>query len=144
MDGLSLKQSMSEVNEVYRPPPYGDDPRRSYALSIPIYLVTTILTFGLFNFYWNYCQMRACNELLGRDQFSFGLWLLLCIITCGFYHLYYQYMMGAAINEIQHSNRLPVAKDLPIISVFAAFFGFGIVADCIHQHEINKIDAELE
>ena len=133
------------MTEGYRPPPYSDEPpRKSYSLSIPIYLVTSILTFGLFNLYWNYCQMRTCNELLGREEFSFGVWFLLCIVTCGFYHFYYQYKMGVAINEIQDYYELPITADLPILSVFAAVVGFGIVADCIHQHEINKIDAELE
>jgi hypothetical protein len=138
------------MSESYRPPSFGNEsryagePRRGYTSSIPVYLVVTILTFGIFNLYWNYCQMRTCNELLNRSEFSFGLWLLLCIVTCGLYHLYYQYMMGAAINEIQVHYGLPVAKDLPILSVIAALVGFGIIADCIHQHEINKIDAELE
>jgi hypothetical protein len=123
----------------YRPEPYADE-RRHY-LSIPLYLVLTILTAFLFNIYWNYRQMAACNDLLDRDEFSFLTWVLLCLVTCGIYHFFYQYKMGAAINEIQDVRDLPITENLPVLSVIAAILGVGIVADCIHQFEINKIVA---
>jgi hypothetical protein len=121
----------------YRAGPY-DDERRHFT-SIPLYLVLTILTFFVFNIYWNYRQMAACNDLLDRDEFSFVVWLLLCLVTCGIYHFFYQYKMGAAINEIQEERDLPITDNLPVLSVVAAILGVGIVADCIHQFEINKI-----
>jgi hypothetical protein len=121
----------------YRPDTY--DSERRHAVSIPLYLVLTIVTAFLFNIYWNYRQMDACNDLLGRDEFSFLGWVLLCLVTCGLYHFFYQYKMGAAINEIQELRELPVTENLPVLSVVAAILGVGIVADCIHQFEINKI-----
>jgi hypothetical protein len=124
----------------YRPGAYDGDERRHTA-SIPLYLVLTILTLGIFNLYWNYRQMQSCNEMLDRDEFSFVLWLLLVIVTCGLYHFYYQYKMGAAINEIQERHDLPFTEGLPVLSLVAAVLGVGIVADCIHQHELNAIDA---
>ena len=112
-----------------------------YAVSIPLYLVLTIVTLFLFNLYWNFRQMEACNDLLDRDEFSFLTWILLCLVTCGIYHFFYQYKMGAAINEIQQRRGLPITENLPLTSVLAAVLGVGIVADCIHQFEINKIVA---
>ena len=53
-----------------------------YLKSIPLYLILTILTCGLFNLYWNYTQMKACNDALRREEFNFILWILLSIITC--------------------------------------------------------------
>ena len=126
----------------YRSTPYragnSDDESRHFA-NVALYLLLTIVTFYLFNLYWNYRQMVACNEMLGRREFSWVLWLLLCLLTCGLYHFYYQYQMGAAINEIQEERELPVTEGLPVMSVVAAILGVGVVADCIHQHEINKI-----
>lgn len=132
------------MSDGYRPDPIGEpgrrwEPRAEYYASIPLYLLLTILTCFLFNLYWNYKQMQACNYLLGRQEFGFLSWILLTIITCGIYHLFYQYKMGAAINEIQDRNDLPFSEGLPVLSVVAALLGFGIVADCIHQHEINQI-----
>jgi hypothetical protein len=120
------------------------DPRyryeeQDYAINIPLYLVLSLFTCFLFDLYWNYRQMQACNDLLGRDEFRYWLWLFLCIITLGLYHFYYQYQMGAAIVEIQERRGLPVSDGLPLMSVIAAIMGVGVVADCIHQLEINKI-----
>ena len=119
-------------------------PVEGYVANIALNIVFTFLTCGLFNLYWNYRQMEACNDLLDREEFSFGLWLLLVIVTCGIYHLFYQYKMGAAINEIQASYRLHVTDGLPALSLISAILGVGIVADCIHQYELNRIEAELE
>ncbi len=115
-----------------------------YSASVALYLVLTIVTLGLFNLYWNYRQMQVCNELLERREFSWLRWILLCVVTFGLYHFYYQYKMGAAINEIQDRHDLPFTEGLPILSVLAAVIGFGVIADCIHQHELNKIDAWLD
>ena len=115
------------------------DLEQRYGANIALYLVFTLLSCGFFNLYWNYRQMQACNELLGRDEFSWGLWLVLIIVTCGIYHFYYQYMMGAAINEIQETRGFRVTENLPMLSVVATLLGFGIVTDCIHQHELNRI-----
>ncbi len=116
------------------------DEDRHFA-SIPLYLILTLVTCGFYNLYWNYRQMEACNELLRREEFNFPVWLLLTLVTCGIYHLYYQYKMGAAINEIQEHRGLLVTDGLPLLSVIAAVLGAGVVADCIHQHELNKIIA---
>ncbi|UCF93025.1 MAG: DUF4234 domain-containing protein [Desulfobacterales bacterium] len=109
-------------------------------INIALYLILTLLTCGLFNLYWNYRQMEACNALLLRREFRFWLWLLLTVVTCGIYHIFYQYKMGAAIVEIQHSLNRPVFDKLPLLSVIVTLVGLSIVVDCIHQHEINKIN----
>ena len=116
---------------------YYDESR--YAVSTRYSGMLTVVTAFLFNIYWNYRQMEACNDLLDRDEFSFLTWILLCLVTCGIYHFFYQYKMGAAINEIQERRDLPLTENLPVLSVLAAILGVGIVADCIHQFEINKI-----
>lgn len=120
----------------YRPAAFD----RQHAASVALSLVLTIFTLGIYNLYWNYCQMRSCNQLLDRREFSWGLWLLLCIVTFGIYHLYYQYKMGVAINEIQARLDFHYTEGLPVLSLVAAILGFGVVADCIHQHELNRID----
>ena len=47
---------------------------------------------------------------------------------------------------VRHADlavELPVTEGLPILSLVAAILGVGIVADCIHQHELNRIEMEL-
>ena len=108
-------------------------------INIPLYLILTILTCGIFNLYWNYRQMEACNAFLNRREFTFWIWLLLTILTCGIYHIFYQYKMGTAIVEIQHLLNRDLFDKLPILSVLVTIIGFSIVVDCIHQHELNKL-----
>jgi len=35
----------------------------------------------------------------------------------------------------------PSRAGQPVLSVVASILGVGVVADCIHQHELNRIDA---
>jgi len=119
------------------------DPDLDHSASIPLYLLMTILTCGIANLYWNYRQMRSCNALLDRFEFNWTLWLLLCILTCGLYHFYYQFKMGDALNRIQRRYSLPVTEGLPALSLVTAILGFGIMADCVHQHVLNQIDEAL-
>ena len=61
----------------YRPGPTGPRVDYRYHVNIALYLLLTIITVGLFNLYWNWKQMQACNDLLEREEFSFLTWLLL-------------------------------------------------------------------
>lgn len=112
---------------------------RNWSANIPLFLILTLITGGLFNLFWNYRQMQACNAMLGRREFSWLRWIVLSILTLLIYHIYYQYKMGAAIVEIQRSYQEPVFEELPLVSLLATIFGFSIAADCIHQYEINKL-----
>lgn len=116
---------------------------QKHNLSIPVYLILTLVTCGLYNLYWNYKQQEACNELLGREEFKFATWLILVIVTCGLYHLYYQYKMGEVIMQIQADKNQVVNLNLPVISLVLSLIGLSIVADIIHQSEINKIVTTL-
>lgn len=107
--------------------------------SIPVDIILTLITCGIYNLYWNYKQMESCNELLGRNEFSWGTWFLLSLITCGIYHIYYQYKMGEALFLIEKSENVPVFDNLPMVSLLGTLFGFSIVVDAIHQDQINKI-----
>jgi hypothetical protein len=108
-------------------------------INIGLYIVLTIVTCGLFNLYWNYRQMEACNELVGREEFGFLIWLVLSVITCGIYHFYYQYKMGSVIVEVQRKQNRAVFENLPLVSILVSCLGLFIVVDVIHQAEINKL-----
>jgi uncharacterized membrane protein YidH (DUF202 family) len=114
---------------------------RRHILSIPMHLILTLVTCGFWNFYWNYRQMEACNDMLGRREFSFVAWILLIFVTCGLWHIFYQYKMGSAIVEIQRHMGKPVFDNLPVLSCLLTVLGVSIVVDIIHQSEINKLAA---
>jgi len=110
-----------------------------HVVSIPLYLILTLLTCGIWNLYWNYRQMVACNEMLGREEFNFLTWFVLVIVTCGIWHIFYQYKMGSCIVEIQEKMNKRVFEGLPILSCIVTLLGWSIIVDIIHQNEINKV-----
>jgi hypothetical protein len=112
---------------------------QKHHLNISVYLILTLITCGIYNLYWNYKQQQACNQLVRKEEFNFLTWLILIICTCGLYHLYYQYKMGEVIMQIQSDKNLIVKTNLPIVSLILSLIGLSIVADIIHQSEINKI-----
>ncbi len=101
-------------------------------------IIFTLVTCGIYNLFWNWHQMEACNELTGREQFSPSRVFLLSLVTCGVYFIYYQYTMGGVILEIQRKRSMPPSENLPILSLVLSIIGMSIIVDSIHQHELNK------
>ena len=90
--------------------------------SIALGVVFSILTLGIYYFYWQYKQMETLNAWLGREEYNFVLWLVLFFLTCGIFELYYEYQMARGINEIQENNSLHTNQDLALICVLGFYF----------------------
>lgn len=110
--------------------------------SIVLGIVLSILTLGIYYFYWQYKQMETLNAWLGREEYNFWLWLVLYILTCSIFELYYEYKMAKGINEIQENNSLRVNGDLALICVLISIFSLGLAATAIQQWEVNKFYGE--
>ena len=67
---------------------------------IAVSLILTLVTCGLYNFYWQYRQMLAANEMLQSDKYRFLPWLLFTLITCGIYHVYHEYLTPSKVDEV--------------------------------------------
>ncbi|HBA60606.1 MAG TPA: hypothetical protein DCZ92_07270 [Elusimicrobia bacterium] len=106
--------------------------------NIALGIIFTIITCGIYNLFWNWQQMKTCNELLGREEFNPPMVILLSLVTCGLYFIYYQYCMGGVIVEIQRARSVPPFENLPILSLLLSLFGLSIIVDAIHQNELNK------
>jgi len=111
---------------------------RSGYKSVAAGVIFTLITCGIYSIFWNFHQMKTCNELLGREEFEPVKVYLMALVTCGIYYVYYQYCMGGVIMELQRARSQPVYEHLPLISLFLSLFGLGPIADAIHQHELNK------
>ena len=110
---------------------------QEFKLSIAKYVIFSIITFGIFNIYWQYKQMMFVNRASGEEKFSFVKWLIFTIITCGIYHIYYEYVMGREIIFLQEKFGIIKSQDLPVISIVLSIIGLTIVTDAIQQREIN-------
>jgi hypothetical protein len=102
--------------------------------NIPLCIVLTLATCGIYNCYWQYTKMLSANELLLEDKYSFWPWLLLCLCTCGLYHIYHQYRIGQDIVSVA----APDQKNDGLIAIVVSLFGLSIIADAIQQSRINS------
>jgi len=118
-----------------RQQPYGGG---SYASNIALDIILSIITCGIYWFFWQARQMRALNYLLKEQRFSFLLWFLVSLITCFLFNVYYEYIMAQAIVEIQKKQGKALSNDLPVLSLVLSLFGLHVITDAIQQHEINK------
>ncbi len=102
-------------------------------------IVLSVLTFGIYYFFWQAHQMRAMNRLLNTSKYGFWKWFFLSILTFGLYHLYYEYVMGSDLVLIQKKYSREQNENLPMICLLLGFFGLVIVADAIQQYELHKL-----
>lgn len=119
-------------------PPLPDPESRSFTSNIAMDIVLSLITCGIYWFFWQARQMRAINHLLGQQRYNFWMWFLLTIVTCGLYNIYYEYYMAQGLVEAQDKRNLPRSKDLPVLSLVLTIIGLNIVTDAIQQNEINK------
>jgi amino acid transporter len=116
-----------------------DVSRSDVEINIPIAILLSIITCGIYGFFWNYYQMSSLNQMLGEKRFSFLVWFCLVFLTCGLYHIYHEYKMAEAITTVQSSHEKPVNDTLSVISLVLSILGMVIITDAIQQHEINKL-----
>ncbi len=101
--------------------------------SIALDIIVTVLTCGLFNFYVQYKQIQAVNDILKEEKYSFVFWLILTICTCGLYHIYHEYRKSVDLAAKLNKD----AGMAGIISVILTMIGLSIVNDAVQQVEIN-------
>lgn len=108
-------------------------------INIPLYLILSLLTCGLWYLYWLYQQMEILEELDKDSSYSFLFFVVLSLVTCGLYTVYYYYKVSTAIVKIQRERNKFVESNLPVISIILVVFGLGFVTTCIHQSKLNDI-----
>lgn len=101
--------------------------------NIALDVILTILTCFLYNFYVQYKQIEAVNDMLKEEKYSFVAWILFTLITCGLYHIYHEYRKSSDIAKILKKDE----NSAGLISVILTFFGLSIICDAIQQSEIN-------
>ena len=110
--------------------------------SIAMGVVLTIVTCGIYGWYWLYCLVEDTNKVLQSQNraplTSGGMVILLSIVTCGIYLIYILYKIGKSIGELRFANGYQASDD-SIIALVLAIFGLGLVSYCILQNNLNDI-----
>lgn len=102
--------------------------------NIPLALIFSIITCGLYAIYWLIMLNDEINQLAGEtDATTGGMVFLFSVITCGLYHLYWLFKMGERCERIKG-----VGGSLHVLFLVLGIFGFGLIAYCLIQDTINK------
>lgn len=110
--------------------------KRSIALSI----IFTLITCGLYSFYWTYKLTNECHYALGRNNTASGGWVLFySVITLGIYVFYWIYEMGEAVAEVKRMRGMATSGHESIIYLILTLFGVGIVSMALLQKSLNDV-----
>ena len=101
-------------------------------------IILSIVTCGIYGFYWMYCLTEDTNAASGDHSMSGGLSVVLSIVTCGIYGIYWAYKMGQNLRAAKEARGLP-AEDRAVIFLVLAIFGLQIVNYALMQDELNKM-----
>ena len=106
--------------------------------SIPLCIILSLVTCGIYGLYWIYCIVNDLNRVYGEyDSPSGGMVILLSIVTCGIYELYWLYKAGEKIDTIRLNNNLP-AENNGLLYLLLSLFKLTIVSWALLQSELNQ------
>lgn len=107
--------------------------------SIGLCIFLSIITCGIYGWYWLYTLTEDVNAISGDvTATSGGMVILFSIITCNIYQWYWLYKQGERIDNIKASRGMP-SSNSGILYIILAIFGLSIVSWAIMQSEINKL-----
>ena len=117
---------------------YTYDQAPIYSRSIPIAIILSIVTFGIYGLYWLYCLASDVNTLTGEEESSGFKVLILSIITLGLYELYWLYKVGERLSDFQTYQGEMVDSYRALVYLILGIFGLNIVARALIQNDLNK------
>ena len=117
---------------------YTYDQAPIYSRSIPIAIILSIVTFGIYGLYWLYCLASDVNTLTGEEDSSGFKVLILSIITLGLYELYWLYKVGERLSDFQTYQGEMVDSYRALVYLILGIFGLNIVARALIQNDLNK------
>lgn len=106
--------------------------------SIPMCIILSIVTCGLYGLYWFICLVDDTNVAAAEPGRSGGMVLLLSIITCSIYLLFWTYCQGEKLDRAKERHGLPISNS-GIAYLLLSIFGLSIVAYALMQNELNKM-----
>ena len=103
--------------------------------SIPVAIILSIVTCGIYALYWMYSINNEINDL-AQDPMAAGggVVLLLTLVTCGVYGWYWNYKMGEKCDFITQKN-----SSSGVIFLILSIFGLGLVSLCLMQDTVNRV-----
>jgi len=101
-------------------------------------VLLTIITGGIFGYYWNYLLMKNIRAISKSDKRCAGE--LLCLIFVPFYSIYWWYTRGKDARDQFAEHGYPM-RGHEVAYLLLAIYGLGIVAMAIMQRDFNELSA---
>ena len=118
---------------------YQPNGMRPKAKSIPLCIILSIVTCGIYSLYWLYCMNEDVRLMTGDPSApSGGMVILLSIITCDIYLLYWMYKQGSNIDMLKTQRGIS-SSSTGLVYLLLTVFGLGIVSYALMQNEINHL-----
>lgn len=106
-------------------------------------LVLSIVTCGIYGFYYMYTMTRDLNQILGEQKIDPALAVLLTIVTCGIYQFIWYYQYGNYIQNVAQSNDIKVFENGTTYLLWLVLGSFIVVGPLVAQYlfvsNFNKI-----
>lgn len=107
--------------------------------NIALCIVFSIITCGIYAYYWLYTMTGDTNCLAGKTNgTSGGVVILLSIITCGIYLWYWMYKRGNLLDRVKANRGMP-AGNSGILYLILAIIGLSIISYALIQNDINNL-----
>lgn len=106
--------------------------------SIAVCIILSIVTCGIYGFYWMACLNNDANTASNTFGTSGGMVVLLTIVTCGLYGIYWAFKQGEKIDAAK-SSRGAASGNSGILYLILSIFGLAIVAWALMQNELNNM-----
>ncbi len=107
--------------------------------SILMVILLTIVTCGIYYFYWFYQTTKELTEYSEDYRLSPGLSIVLTIVTCGFYQIYWWDRIADIFISAQQKAKYPRLNDNKILFVVLTLFGLDIINMAILQSDMNQL-----
>ena len=111
--------------------------------SIALDVLLTIVTCGLYYFYWLYVLARNINTIEQSKGIytstSPGMVVILSIVTCNIYGLFFYWKAGKTVAGLTTRQGYRIDNDAFVL-VLLSFLGLSVVSNAILENNLNDID----
>lgn len=108
-------------------------------VSIPLLIILSIVTCGIYYLYWMYKTANDLKTVTGDPTINPGVDILLSLITCGIYSAYWHYKYAKIVYQLQINYGVPNPQDNAVLNVVLSIFSGGIIAGAILQTSLNEL-----
>lgn len=106
--------------------------------NIPLYVILSLITCGIFGLYWLYSLATDLNTAADTPNDANGVMvIILSFVTCGIYSLIWMYKAGEKVASIKRRRGELDGGNTGIMYLLLILFGFGIIDYCLIQSELN-------